>query len=294
MPPATPREPAWLVLPTYNEAENIEAFVAAPSARTAGLGAGPVVDDGSPDGTGEIADRLSPPIRDRGPAPAPQGGPRPGLHRGLPPRTGQGASCSSRWTRTFRTIPPTYRPAGGEEEPTWRSARATSPVVGLPIGVLCGERSAGRQRLLEVVLGLDVCDLTAGFKCFRREVLEGSTSTRSVAGLRLPGGDHLPDRPAGLQSGRGADRLPRPAPRQIKDRPFDRFRGDLAGATDALRAGLTRPGLAGLLAAVVAAAEVVLEEDVEHDEEVAAAHLLERELRVARACGCVQEIGTIA
>jgi dolichol-phosphate mannosyltransferase len=48
----------WVVLPTYNEADNVEQVVRAvlaalPGARVL------VVDDGSPDGTGEIADRLA-------------------------------------------------------------------------------------------------------------------------------------------------------------------------------------------------------------------------------------------
>ena len=53
----------WLVLPTYNEAENLEAVVAA--ARAVLAAAAPegfrilVVDDDSPDGTGAIADRLA-------------------------------------------------------------------------------------------------------------------------------------------------------------------------------------------------------------------------------------------
>src|SRR6476659_9633884 len=42
--------PPWLVLPTYNEAENLETVVTAARA---------VVDDTSPDGTGAIADRLA-------------------------------------------------------------------------------------------------------------------------------------------------------------------------------------------------------------------------------------------
>src|SRR6476659_9724483 len=42
--------PPWLVLPTYNEAENLETVVTAARA---------VVDDSSPDGTGAIADRLA-------------------------------------------------------------------------------------------------------------------------------------------------------------------------------------------------------------------------------------------
>src|SRR5919206_3289222 len=50
--------PPWVVLPTYNEAENLERIVAGvlaalPAARVL------VVDDASPDGTGEIADRLA-------------------------------------------------------------------------------------------------------------------------------------------------------------------------------------------------------------------------------------------
>ncbi len=58
----------WLILPTYNEAENIEAIVRAAggvlAAATADGSLGGafrvlVVDDGSPDGTGEIADRLA-------------------------------------------------------------------------------------------------------------------------------------------------------------------------------------------------------------------------------------------
>ena len=54
--------PPWLVLPTYNEAENLETVVAA--ARAVLAAAAPdgfrilVVDDDSPDGTGAIADRL--------------------------------------------------------------------------------------------------------------------------------------------------------------------------------------------------------------------------------------------
>ena len=53
---------AWLVLPTYNEAENIEPIVRAvldPLASTGRPYRVLVVDDNSPDGTGEIADRLA-------------------------------------------------------------------------------------------------------------------------------------------------------------------------------------------------------------------------------------------
>src|SRR5947209_14073707 len=52
----------WLVLPTYNERENIEKMVRACLPQLASLSTDPhilVVDDSSPDGTGEIADRLA-------------------------------------------------------------------------------------------------------------------------------------------------------------------------------------------------------------------------------------------
>ena len=49
----------WLVLPTYDEAENLEPIV---SAIRDQLPAGRrllIVDDNSPDGTGRLADRLA-------------------------------------------------------------------------------------------------------------------------------------------------------------------------------------------------------------------------------------------
>src|SRR5947208_10532029 len=60
---AAPMRGPWLILPTFDEAENIEAIVRASDGVLAG--AAPeghrilVVDDSSPDGTGEIADRLA-------------------------------------------------------------------------------------------------------------------------------------------------------------------------------------------------------------------------------------------
>lgn len=55
---------AWLVLPTYNEADNLAGIVAAAqsalrSSEAVDEHAILVVDDGSPDGTGVIADRLA-------------------------------------------------------------------------------------------------------------------------------------------------------------------------------------------------------------------------------------------
>ena len=55
--------PVWVVLPTYNEAENLEPIVRASldvlRASAADGHRVLIVDDGSPDGTGAIADRLA-------------------------------------------------------------------------------------------------------------------------------------------------------------------------------------------------------------------------------------------
>jgi dolichol-phosphate mannosyltransferase len=50
---------AWLVLPTYNEAANVAAIVAAARSYLPEGARILIVDDNSPDGTGEIADRLA-------------------------------------------------------------------------------------------------------------------------------------------------------------------------------------------------------------------------------------------
>lgn len=53
---------AWLILPTYNEAANLEQMVRAVLPRLAEASSDArilVVDDASPDGTGQIADRLA-------------------------------------------------------------------------------------------------------------------------------------------------------------------------------------------------------------------------------------------
>src|SRR5439155_26356025 len=53
----------WLTVPTYNESENLERLVAAVLPELERIATGDhallIVDDNSPDGTGEIADRLA-------------------------------------------------------------------------------------------------------------------------------------------------------------------------------------------------------------------------------------------
>ena len=103
---------AVVCVPTYNERENVEALVRAlgevlDTTRDRVL----VIDDGSPDGTGEIADRLAVelPWLDVLHRPA-QGGDRPRVPRGLRAgaRDGRASSCW-RWTATSRTTRTTFR-----------------------------------------------------------------------------------------------------------------------------------------------------------------------------------------
>ena len=85
----------WVVIPTYNEAENDRADRAGDRAELERLVPGEhrilVVDDGSPDGTGELADGLAARARDRrSPSSPREDGPRPrvsgGLRAGARPR----------------------------------------------------------------------------------------------------------------------------------------------------------------------------------------------------------------
>jgi dolichol-phosphate mannosyltransferase len=175
MPPTTPRGPAWLVLPTYNEVENIEAFVGAaraelpPSARVL------IVDDNSPDGTGKAADRLA--AGDLGVTvlhrPRKEGlGPAyiAGFRRAL----GEGAGLVLEMDSDF-SHDPGYLPALLEASERADLVIGSRYVPGGGVGDWTALRRAisrGGSVYARLVLGLSVRDLTAGFKCFRREVLE--------------------------------------------------------------------------------------------------------------------------
>ncbi|HWX74650.1 MAG TPA: polyprenol monophosphomannose synthase [Solirubrobacteraceae bacterium] len=170
----------WLILPTYNEAENIEAILLASAevlARAAPAGFRVlVVDDGSPDGTGQIAERLAVEhgwlevlhrAEKNGIGPAYLAGFRHALDRGAGFVLEMDSDFSHDPADLARLLEAVH--AGAD------LALGSRYVAGGGVsdwGRLRRLISQGGSTYARWVLGLKVRDLTGGFKCFRREVLE--------------------------------------------------------------------------------------------------------------------------
>ena len=179
-----PGEP-WLILPTYNEAENIEAITIAAGevlARSAPEGFRVlVVDDGSPDGTGQIADRLAAEhewlevlhrVEKNGIGPAYLAGFRRALDRGAGFVMEMDSDFSHDPADLARLLAAT---AGGSGDGAADLALGSRYVPGGGVrdwGPLRRFISEGGSTYARWVLSLSVRDLTGGFKCFRREVLD--------------------------------------------------------------------------------------------------------------------------
>jgi dolichol-phosphate mannosyltransferase len=172
--------PPWLILPTYNEAENVEPIVRAADEV---LGrASPdghrvlIVDDGSPDGTGAIADRLAQECDwvevlhrscKNGIGPAYLAGFRHALDRG--------AGFVMEMDSDFSHDPADLARLLGTVHAGADLALGSRYVPGGGVsdwGLLRRLVSEGGSAYARLVLGLPIRDLTGGFKCFRREVLE--------------------------------------------------------------------------------------------------------------------------
>jgi dolichol-phosphate mannosyltransferase len=175
MPQSPPPGPPWLVLPTYNEAGNIEAFTGAVLSKLPPTARVLIVDDNSPDGTGEIADRLA--ARNEGVEV---------LHR--PHKEGLGPAYIAGFKRALAggaglvlemdsdfSHDPAYLPRLLEAGERVDLAIGSRYVPGGGVGDWSALRRAisrGGSAYARLVLGVEVRDLTGGFKCFRREVLE--------------------------------------------------------------------------------------------------------------------------
>jgi len=167
---------AVLCLPTYNECENVESMV-----RELGAVLDTttdrvlVIDDASPDGTGEIADRLAAELpwvsvlhreRKEGIGPAYIAGFRWALAEGAELVLGMDCDFSHSPADVPRLVEAAgkadlvlgsrYAPGGGTEN--W--------------GLVRRFVSRGGCLYAQILLGMRVRDLTGGFKCFRRAALE--------------------------------------------------------------------------------------------------------------------------
>ena len=165
----------WVILPTYNEAENLERIVGAVLERLPAYGRVLVVDDSSPDGTGEIADRLASAEdsvdvlhrpRKEGLGPAYLAGFRVALDDGADRIIEMDADFSHDPADLPRLIQAT------EEADLAIGSRYVSGGGVTDWGPMRRFISRGGSAYSRLALGLPVRDLTGGFKCYRRQVLE--------------------------------------------------------------------------------------------------------------------------
>ncbi len=170
--------PIRVVLPTYNEAANLEPIVAAVLA-AAPEGTGLlVVDDASPDGTGDIADRLAGAdqridVMHR----AEKEGLGPAYVAGFLSALGSGAERIVQMDADFSHDPADVPRLIAATMDTGADVALGSRYV--EGGGVADDWGASRKAIsrwgstyARTWLGLEIQDLTGGFKCFRREVLE--------------------------------------------------------------------------------------------------------------------------
>lgn len=167
--------PAWLVLPTYNEAENVEPLVEAARAKLPPGAQVLIVDDNSPDGTGAIADRLAARHEDVHILHRPRKeGLGPAYIAGFREALAGGAGLVLEMDADF-SHDPAYLPRLLDAAKNADLVLGSRYVDGGGVsdwGPLRRAISRGGSAYARLVLGVDVRDLTGGFKCFRREVLE--------------------------------------------------------------------------------------------------------------------------
>jgi dolichol-phosphate mannosyltransferase len=171
---------AWLILPTFNEAENIEKVVRAAHDALGTSDADEhhilVVDDGSPDGTGAIADRLADEIDE---VEVLHRTSKDGLGRaylaGFGYALDRGADFVLEMDSDFSHDPndlPRLIAAAGDAD----LALGSRYVPGGGVTDWSTSRrmlSQGGSWYARRLLGVEVRDLTGGFKCFRAATLRG-------------------------------------------------------------------------------------------------------------------------
>ncbi len=174
----TGRPRVWVCVPTYNERENLEALVTRVLTTLADEATDftvLVMDDGSPDGTGALADRMAavdPRVRvlhrprKEGIGPAYRDGFRLALAEGAT----HIVEMDCDFSHDPALIPDLIRATADAD-----LALGSRYVPGggtVNWGIIRRAISHGGCIYARIILGIPIEDLTGGFKCFRREVLE--------------------------------------------------------------------------------------------------------------------------
>jgi dolichol-phosphate mannosyltransferase len=164
---------ATVCLPTYNERENVERMVRALVAEDVGV---LVIDDNSPDGTGEIADRLADELDPVGVLHRPRKeGLGPAYLDGFRRALADGAELILEMDCDFSHDPKDVGRliAAAEEGADLVLGSRYVPGGSIPNwGLVRRFISRGGCIYAQVWLQTRLRDLTGGFKCYRRRVLE--------------------------------------------------------------------------------------------------------------------------
>jgi dolichol-phosphate mannosyltransferase len=164
---------ATVCLPTYNERENVESMVRALGDKGVRV---LVIDDNSPDGTGEIADRLAAELdyvgvlhreHKEGLGPAYIDG----FRRALADGAELVLEMDCDFSHAPDDVPRLIAAATDGADLAIGSRYVTGGSIG-NWGALRRFVSAGGSLYARLILGAPVHDLTGGFKCYRRRVLE--------------------------------------------------------------------------------------------------------------------------
>ncbi len=174
-PAAMPGLGAWVVLPTYDEAENLAGIVAAILEELPGATL-LVVDDGSPDGTGQIADGVAaadPRVRvlhrtaKAGLGRAYLAGFRVALDGGA----GLLVQMDADWSHDPAALPSLLAPLQAGDADLVIGSRYTPGGGVVDWGILRRVVSRGGSLFAKIVLRLPASDLTGGFKAWRAATL---------------------------------------------------------------------------------------------------------------------------
>ena len=252
---ATPSQAVWVILPTYDEAENIGPISAAILGRAA---------RGHPArrrrrlaGRDRRPGRRHWPPRTPDPRPAPdvQAGARPRLPRRVRRRPRRRCRrSSSRWMPTSATTRrPCPRSSGRSSptRPTSSSGRATRPAAGVEDWGL-GRRliSRGGSLFARIVLSLVPERPDRRVQGLAGDDARGRpVRWRPRRRLRVPDRDDVPGQPGRRAHPRDPDHLPRPARRPEQDVEADRRRG-ARGRRPAPGRGAARTAPSGVAPAI--------------------------------------------